>query len=314
MSISSEILIRSGEERDMDQIQSLLKASLGERLLPKTKDFWIWKHQENPFGRSPVLLAEKDNQIIGLRTFLKWEFQEKGAIFKALRAVDTAIHPSFQGKGLFKKLTLSLLEAEIHHDYVFNTPNQKSLPGYEKMGWNKWGKLPIKVFPVLFQSKNRGLKKNDWNQVRKLINSLETDEKLNEKLQTHLIPGYISWRYEKCPIVNYFFLSDEHSFLLIYRVKQGKSGKELRITDLFCSNSYNSQSRKSLNLELKELIKTAGVSWVSFSGLSPLLHHLNLGLLPIIKIGPMVTLRNLSSSRNLHEENWGWSLGDLELF
>ena len=33
-------------------------------------------------------------------------------------------------------------------DFVFNTPNDKSRPGYLKMGWREVGRLPVAVRPV----------------------------------------------------------------------------------------------------------------------------------------------------------------------
>jgi len=139
--------IRRASSEDIPKIISLLKSSLGESLLPKSVEFWNWKHLQNPFGESPVLLACEADEIIGVRAFLRWEYQEGNQKYKALRAVDTAVHPNYRGKGLFTKLTTQLIDEvkKDGFDLIFNTPNEKSLPGYLKMGWEKWGKLPLKV-------------------------------------------------------------------------------------------------------------------------------------------------------------------------
>ena len=52
--------------------------------------------------------------------------------------------PDYQGKGLFTALTMHGLD-ELRDDgvdFVFNTPNDQSLPGYLKMGWQVVGKVP----------------------------------------------------------------------------------------------------------------------------------------------------------------------------
>ena len=70
--------------------------------------------------------------------------------FRAVRAVDTATDPDFQGRGIFRRLTLHGLE-ELPADgvaLVFNTPNDKSLPGYLKMGWQIVGRAPVRVMPT----------------------------------------------------------------------------------------------------------------------------------------------------------------------
>ena len=53
---------------------------------------------------------------------------------------------AFQGRGIFSMLTRRALEDLRHEaDLVFNTPNEKSLPGYLKMGWQVVGQVPIRV-------------------------------------------------------------------------------------------------------------------------------------------------------------------------
>ena len=72
-------------------------------------------------------------------------------VYRCLRAVDTATHPEHQGKGIFKKLTLQLIDeaAKQGYDFIFNTPNAQSTPGYLKMGWKRWGKVPLWIHPVI---------------------------------------------------------------------------------------------------------------------------------------------------------------------
>jgi hypothetical protein len=70
-------------------------------------------------------------------------------VVRAARAVDTATHPDHRGKGVFSALTRAALD-ELRGDdvqFVFNTPNRQSLPGYLKLGWTKVGRLPVAVRP-----------------------------------------------------------------------------------------------------------------------------------------------------------------------
>lgn len=72
--------------------------------------------------------------------FLRWKFDVPGeGTISAVRAVDTATHPDWQGSGIFTRLTLGALD-ELRDDgldVVFNTPNDQSRPGYLKMGWSQ---------------------------------------------------------------------------------------------------------------------------------------------------------------------------------
>ena len=74
---------------------------------------WRWKHVDNPFGRSLVLLARDDatGRITGLRAFMAWQYLVGGTPTLAYRPVDTATDPSCRRMGIFSRLTLQALEA-----------------------------------------------------------------------------------------------------------------------------------------------------------------------------------------------------------
>lgn len=149
------LLIRPYTEHDEPRVLDLLRRSLGggpggER----TAAFFRWKHLENPFGRSLLLVAESDGKILGLRAFMRWRLRSGGRTFTAARAVDTATDPEARGRGVFTRLTseaLSLLAADT--DLIFNTPNDQSLPGYLKLQWTIVGAVPVRIAvrrPVAF--------------------------------------------------------------------------------------------------------------------------------------------------------------------
>ena len=141
------ISLRPYREEDESAVLELLDASLGGGPVGRRPpSFFRWKHMSNPFGRSFMLVAEDDGRIVGLRAFMRWRFQAGDRELLAVRAVDTATHPDYQGQGIFSRLTLAALdELGGQVDLVFNTPNEKSLPGYLKMGWRPVGQVPIRV-------------------------------------------------------------------------------------------------------------------------------------------------------------------------
>ena len=306
--------IRKGTKEDIPGIIDLLRLSLGESLIPKSEELWRWKHVENPFGASPVLLAEEGGQLVGIRAFLKWEYRFQSKTISACRAVDTAVHPDFQGKGIFTTLTLQLIE-EIKKDgvdLIYNTPNTKSTPGYLKMGWEKWGKLPIQLSWNWgsFFYKNQKNQLEDWSNLHSLIEKLESNFLGSESVKTNLTPGYIFWRYRDCPLFDYQFLSDKETYLLIYRIKNNSWGRELRICDYFY---LEKPDPKKVNKDLKEAHRNSGARWVSTSGLFKD-QGINLNLAPNLPLGPLVTLRKMKEELDPNALPWAWSLGDLELF
>lgn len=127
--------------RSIDYIQDVeaVVALLCRNLDPSfTLEFFKWKHLENPFGRSYGLLALDGDKIVGVRMFMFWKFYINGDIIKAIRPVDTVTDLDYRGKGIFSKLAIDGLKNNFeNYDFVFNTPNEKSLPGNLKMGWKQ---------------------------------------------------------------------------------------------------------------------------------------------------------------------------------
>jgi GNAT superfamily N-acetyltransferase len=143
----ADIDVRPMTDDDMPSVLSLLATTLGWLPDGHHERFFDWKHRDNPFGRSPGWVAEADGRVVALRAMLRWRFSLGGERVTAVRAVDTATHPDFQGRGLFRTLTMRAVDDLTAEGvgWVFNTPNDQSRPGYLKMGWSQVGRLPVVV-------------------------------------------------------------------------------------------------------------------------------------------------------------------------
>jgi len=305
------MLVRNSKQVDLTEIVNLLKQSLGESLIPKSENFWRWKHVENPFGQSPVLVAEENNKLIGVRAFMLWQWQLNGKTLKAARAVDTATHPNHQGKGIFKKLTLQLIEdcKQNHVDFIFNTPNKNSMPGYLKMGWIKAGRLPIRLrFITPFEEfffRNKVTQQISWEELEK---TYYESNKIHSTITTPKSINYLKWRYQQVPVATYQILKGEENEFVIYRIKEGRL-KELRVVEYL---SDKQQISKTLWIQIKIAASKHHARVITLSGKT---NNFKKGVL--LNVGPIVTIRQVS--RDLPNElvsfkNWSPSLGDLELF
>lgn len=327
--------IRPATASDIPAIITLLKESLGESMIPKSEQLWNWKHNENPFGPSYVLVAEENDVLIGVRAFMQWQWTGLGKTYNTVRAVDTATHPAHQGRGIFKQLTLAQLDlcktAGTH--FVFNTPNEKSRPGYLKMGWQPQGKMPMKLcvrrpFSVFWNRLTNKVKyksistdptpKADWNNVTELLSSFSLH---SDKLHSAYNSAYIQWRYANNPLFNYTYFTDNNSYILVGRVKYQSFIKELRLTDFFLLNDTDKKNtRRHIKQSLRKFCKAHSIDFISMSG-NQYLHYkdlLPLGLIPVRRFGPIVTIKDINVTNEmpalLNIDNWEYSLGDMELF
>lgn len=319
------MIVRQATIEDVPEMVALLKQSIGEALTPKTEAYFLWKHEQNPFGKSKMLVAVADDKIIGLRTFMHWSWVSKQEEVSAVRAVDTATDPAYQGKGIFKKLTLQVVDeckaAAI--DMVFNSPNPVSQAGYLKMGWSTVGKLPLyigigSIIPTAFAREK----------IDKLYSqySIETAlEKLGEGwslpsaenfLHTPLHYQYLTWRYRDCPVAKYGAVIEPGKFGFIFRLKKLKKFMELRVCEVWTENGDNNEALAQN--AFKKLVRRIRPALVSCAASSLFSEKNQIAkLFGPFKKGPIITIRPLAKN-NLNNfegfKHWQPSLGSMELF
>jgi GNAT superfamily N-acetyltransferase len=308
-------LFRKAVEEDREAIVALLKASLGETSSPKSIAYWNWKHEQNPFGKSEVMISEEDATLSGIRAMMPWIWQAGQQQFKTFRAVDTATHPDFQGKGIFSKLTQTMVEhlRSVGSDFIFNTPNNQSLPGYLKMGWQEWGRIKVRIIPFIFISCNRWYKPNQGSgidQTEALCRQWNDRQSKHGKLFTPKSPAYLQWRYLDNPVIKYHCHADSELFVAAH-FKKHKRFTELRISELITGQNHSKVKSRLFGF-LKGLSKHNKVHFITLSEEAG--QHFRLPGLAL-RVGPLLTIRNLSDQEMIPELRlWSPALGDLELF
>ncbi|MDR5590572.1 GNAT family N-acetyltransferase [Christiangramia sp. SM2212] len=184
-----------------------------------SEEFFKWKHLENSFGKSYGLLAIDNGKIVGLRMFMRWEFfsETTQKTFRAIRPVDTVVDKSYRGQGLFSRLTLSgIKDCEGEFDLIFNTPNQNSLPGYLKMGWQEMQNAPSIRLGLI----NPFNTSNNYKVVSK-GEYAACGCNYEKTTTTNLESGYLDWRYISDR--NVMFTNENAS--IIYSIEKRKGVK-----------------------------------------------------------------------------------------
>lgn len=234
-SVVSSLVVRPYRDADEPEVLALLGAALGGGPTgTRSRAFFRWKHMRNPFGRSLMLLAEERGRIVGVRAFMRWRFMAGDETLTAVRAVDTATHPEFQGRGIFTRLTLAAVEElRADTDLIFNTPNEKSLPGYLKMGWQIVGQVPIRVRirrPVRFARRVGSLGSEPGMVAVSPVGVAAADglatvtdpsvlrSEPDARIHTDGDEAYFGWRYGEAPELGYRALVDDGAAVL-FRVR-----------------------------------------------------------------------------------------------
>jgi GNAT superfamily N-acetyltransferase len=331
------ITVRQFAATDEVAVLGLLNAALGGGPAGRRPpEFFRWKHWANPFGPSLMLVAESDGQPIGLRAFMRWRFQSGGRTVTAVRAVDTATHPNYQGRGVFSLLTrtaLDLLKDEA--DLVFNTPNNASRPGYLKLGWRDVGRVPVAVRvrrPLRLVRERRasaGPSPPRPAVTAELVGRvLEREQPIagllaeagtagDPRLRTPRDLAYLRWRYGAAPLLGYAGVVEEEAGqvrgLAIFRVRPRGGLWESTIAELLVPSG----DRRTAGRLLRRVADAAPVDHLTLHiGDGMVMTAARSGFLPAPG-GIRLVVNPLGAGLQPDPSDlgaWALSLGDLEVF
>jgi GNAT superfamily N-acetyltransferase len=327
---TDSIEIRHATDADLPAVVALAARSLGWLGDDADAAFFRWKHLENSFGRSPMWVAEHDGRVVALRTFLRWELvDERGRVLRAVRAVDTATDPDYQGRGLFRRLTMHALD-ELRAegvDLVFNTPNAQSLPGYLKMGWIVVGRLPaafkptrLGALPSLLAARRAasrgaiavhvGLEPAEAFADAAGVEALLASQPPPHGLATHQSLEQLRWRYGHAPL-HYRIVT------LSETVRDGIAAFHLRrrgpcVEAVVCSVLAPGASANAAAALRRQIARLTGADYLL--RIEGQLVSCD-GFVRLPSVGPLLTARALRPDVAVRPiDQWRLSMGDIELF
>ncbi len=311
----SDLLIRDYDDADEDIVLELLAGSLGWLPDAGHREFFRWKHLQNPAGRSAMWVAESAGQIVGFRSMLRWVFDVDGAEVHAVRAVDTATAPAARGQGVFRALTLHAVAALTAEGvgFVFNTPNDQSRPGYLKMGWIELGRPPAAARPSGPLGALRAARSRTpaelWSlpsdagvaATEGLSGALPTGPQSLSGLATRRRAEHLQWRYG-LPSLSYRALRRDDG-IAIFRLRRRGHATEAAVCEVLADDDDGARRL------VQEVARVSGADHLLRLGRA----HTSWRELPLPGGGPILTWRALASTTPVELSRWRLSLGDVEL-
>jgi GNAT superfamily N-acetyltransferase len=310
------LTIRPAVPDDRPGILRLAVRALGWEGDERDRAFFAWKHDENPFGTSPTWVAVEGDAIVGVRTFLRWELARGAERLRMVRAVDTATDPDHRRKGIFRHLNHSAVAELTTAGYaaVFNTPNTQTRAGNLTMGWTELGRPALGVRPRgmlavlrMAQSRKPAEKWSEPTTVGYAAADALRESALDSLLATVPAPAgwgtprkaeYLRWRYGFEPL--HYRALEVRGGLAIFRVRRRGPSREVAL----CEWLAPGPDRRAMG----RLVHAAG-DYLLACDLGAA--H---GLVPVPRLGPVVTWRPLARPSVPSMGDLAFRLGDLELF
>lgn len=121
------------------------------RLFPgepdKTPDLLNWRFRDNPHGPAQFAAARDRNELVGMIALVPTRLANAPGS-RGFQAIDTAVHPSQRGRGLFVKMGEAAQEG-LEGDVLWGFPNANAAPGwYGRLGWTNFGAVPLLMRPL----------------------------------------------------------------------------------------------------------------------------------------------------------------------
>ena len=315
------VIVRRSTEHDVPAMVALACRTLGWDDDDATRAHFVWKHFENPFGRSDLWVADVDGAIVGLRSFLRWELVGgDGTVWRAARTVDTGTDAAYRRTGIFTRLThagLDRLRAD-GVDLVFNTPNAQSLAANLTLGWDVVGRLPTVVRPAgprgllaLARARtpaDRGALPCPVGApaVEVLADASYAAAMLGRAgpptgLTTRRSAEYLAWRYGHAALHHRVLGGPDAT--AVFQVRRRGRATEAVVADVFAAPD----ARRAVTRVLGAVLRETGADYLL--ALAP--GRRPRRFLPLWRSGPVLTTRSVGAPAPTTRSAWALTMGDI---
>lgn len=136
--------IRPYDSGDADGVRALFETVWGSN---RSAEWIAHRYEANPYrGGPPMIVAERDGEIVGARPFVPFPVRAGGVDTTALYFGNVMVHPDHRRQGLFRRMTVLTGDAYGGGDvaFCFNFANELSAPVYRDLGFEAVGVGPEK--------------------------------------------------------------------------------------------------------------------------------------------------------------------------
>lgn len=327
-------MVRPFQAADRAGVLAILHAAFGrwpramEGVAPE--EFFSWKHEQNPFGRSLLLVAEADGRLAGFVALMRWRLNFGGEVQQTIRGVDIAVHPGAQGLGV--SVPLIAAARTYYGDEIalgWSNPNARSRRGVLRSGRSRVGSLrryaglgsPVRrVARKLARCVNAG---SAGSEAQRDLAAVLADDALVARalrpgsespalIATERDPEFLRWRYGRLSVYRALVAEDRAGRIgiAIFRVHRRGRFHVTHICELLIESDRASLARRLLRdvrrATATDLVVCATSSWRTALACS----------LVRARGDAMIAANPLRA--DLHPDptdakSWALSLGDLEL-
>lgn len=141
-------IIRPFAPGDAAAVHAVLEATYGERTTSAAAfDWWCFGCQDAVSG---FMVAEVEGKLVGVQPMEVFRFKDADRTVTGGLLTGVAVHPEFRRQGIFSALVRGC-EREawrLGASFVTTMPNERSRPGFLKMGYTDLGRRRLLIRPM----------------------------------------------------------------------------------------------------------------------------------------------------------------------
>ena len=133
-----------------------LVAAAYRKLFPgdpdKTAAMLDWRMLGNPHGPARFVLTHVGDDAVGMIALIPTKLRAPDGETLGYQAIDAAVDPAMQGRGLFTKMGSFAQEpGRLGGEILWGFPNASAAPGwFGRLGWANYGEVPLLMRPLRF--------------------------------------------------------------------------------------------------------------------------------------------------------------------
>jgi hypothetical protein len=145
----TDAVLRRGSEADATGLCRLLARTFPDNA-KSDEAILRWQYFGSPYGDPVIMVMDADGEIVGAYTSIRYPAKVDGEATQVGLGIDAAIDRSHQARGNFGPMASALYSAtgEAGMPLTVCYPNQNSVKGIARVGWQEIGLLRTHLLPL----------------------------------------------------------------------------------------------------------------------------------------------------------------------
>jgi GNAT superfamily N-acetyltransferase len=222
VSIETRVIDRGEEDEVIDLLDKVWGDWPHYEIKCSKREYWDWKYRENPLGKEQVIIAKKDDAIVGCFHRIPVNIKIGLKVYLTSAGTDVAVHPDYRKQGIYNEMLDDVLPLAEKLGVAFQwgiTGNPILVTKGQRM---KYGTLPYsskiytRINDLNVHIKNTGnipfterIGFTAIKSLNKLKNTFKQKRNPNESVKIEEIDEYDS------SIENFWYkIQDEYKFII----------------------------------------------------------------------------------------------------